>query len=80
MKDTIKNGTLVFEVDDGIKKTTDCKVNMKTREIYNCDLDMMFSGWNLLHYEYVIIDGEIYDCRGTSSICILESDYWYDDM
>lgn len=80
MKDVIKNGTLVFEVDNGIKKTTDCKVNMKTKEIYDCDLNMMFSGWKILHYEYVIIDGEIYDSRGTSSMDRMDDDYWYDDM
>ena len=80
MKDVIKNGTLVFEVDDGIKKITDCKVNMQTREIYDCDLDMMFSGWTILLSEYVIIDGEIYDSRGTSSVDRMEDDYWYDDM
>lgn len=81
MKDVIKSGVLVFEINNTrVKKATDCKVNMQTKEVYGFDVAEMFNGVNILNREYLIIDGEVYDCTGTSADYRLDDDYWYDDM
>ena len=76
----VKNATFTSVWDGGIEITTNCKVNMKTKEIFDVE---KYNGEDLesldsLEEEYVTIDGERHDALNTSDFTnIGESDFWY---
>lgn len=79
MEDVIKDGTLVFEINNGIKRAAPCKVNMKNRRVYGFSVKDMFNGVKLLNDEYLLIDGKMHGCTGTSNEWRTKTDYWYND-
>ena len=66
--------------DGGVEITTNCKVNTKTKEIFDVqkyngdDLEPLES----LEEEYITIDGERYEALNTADFPnIRETDFWY---
>jgi hypothetical protein len=70
----IKNATFTSVWDGGYQITTNCKVNMETREVFDIEI---FEGAadlvNELDEEFVTIDGIEYSVSDDED----ETDYWY---
>ena len=77
----IKNGTFTSVWDGGYEVTTDCKVNMETREVFdikvNDNLDEI-EGLNSLDYEYITVDGEEFDVLNKDLNDVGVTDFWYE--
>lgn len=72
----IKNGTFTSVWDGGFEVTTNCKVNMKTKEVFDIEVSEDTADLvNDLNYEYVTIDGENHfvSYKGEE-----DTDYWYE--
>ena len=54
----IKNGTFTSVWDGGYEVTTNCKVNMETKEVF--DIESVDVDVDILEEEYVTIDGVDY--------------------
>lgn len=79
----IKNATITSVWDDGSEVTTNCKVNLVTREVFDIEVNDSdnIEGLNGLDREYITIDGEEYDVYN-SALYDLENnyeDFWYDN-
>lgn len=55
----IKNAEYTSVWDGGIEVTANCKVNMKTKEVFNIE-KVSVDGLDILDEEYITIDGKIY--------------------
>lgn len=76
----VKDAAFTSVWDGGVEITTNCKVNTKTKEIFDVqkyngdDLEPLES----LEEEYITIDGERYEALNTADFPnIRETDFWY---
>lgn len=72
----IKNGTFTSVWDGGFEVTTNCKVNMETKEVFDIEVsegteDLV----NDLNYEYVTVDGENHFVSYNGEE---DTEYWYE--
>ena len=72
----IKSATFTSVWDGGFEITTNCKVNMETREVFDVEMaegteDLV----NDLNYEYVTIDGENHFVSYNGEE---DTEFWYD--
>ena len=76
----IKNAKFTSVWDGGYEVTTDCKVNMETREVFDIEVnnDDNIEGLNSLDYEYITIDGEEFDVLNKDLDDVGETDFWYE--
>ena len=75
----IKNAVYTSVWDGGIKITADCKVNMKTKEVFDIKMDDNdnIESLDVLDSEYITVDGADYDVVNASENGVAKSDYWY---
>ena len=73
----IKNAKFTSVWDGGYEVTTDCKVNMETREVFDIEVnnDDNIEGLNSLDYEYITIDGEEFDVLNKDLNDVGETDF-----
>lgn len=64
--------------DKGIKITTNCKVNMETKEVFDIEIsdEDDIESLDILRSEYITIDGINYNV-GNAEKGVSETDYWY---
>lgn len=76
----IKNATFTSVWDGGYEVTTDCKVNMETREVFDIEInnDDNIEGLNNLDYEYITINGEEFDVLNKDLNDVGVTDFWYE--
>lgn len=76
----IKNATFTSVWDDGYEVTTNCKVNMETREVFDIEVnnDNKIEGLNNLNYEYITIDGKEFDVLNKDLNDVGVTDFWYE--
>lgn len=76
----IKNATFTSVWDGGYEVTTDCKVNMETREVFDVKInnDDDIEGLNSLDYEYITVDGEEFDVLNKDLNDVGVADFWYE--
>ena len=76
----IKNATFTSVWDGGYEVTTDCKVNMETREVFDVKInnDDDIEGLNSLDYEYITVDGEEFDVLNKDLNDVGITDFWYE--
>lgn len=75
----IKNATFTSVWDGGYEVTTNCKVNMETKEVF--DIEMVEVDENLEHLdnEYITLDGVDYAVLNTDEEDDIDkSDFWYE--
>lgn len=70
--ENIKNATFTSVWDDGIEVTTNCKINMDTKEVFDVEVAYI-NDLDILEREYVTIDGVDHpvSCNG-------DTEFWYD--
>lgn len=73
----IKNATFTSIWDGGYKVTTNCKVNMETREVFDTEVNNNIKGLNNLDYEYITIDGEEFNVINKNLNNVGVTDFWY---
>lgn len=69
----IKNATFTSVLDGGYEITTNCKVNTKTKEVFDietAEIDSLY----IIEEEYVTVDGVEYSVSNDSE----DSEYWYE--
>ena len=75
----IKNATFTSVWDGGYEVTTDCKVDMETREVFdikvNDNVDEI-ENLNHLDCEYITIDGEKFDVFSVDEV--EDGNFWYE--
>lgn len=78
----IKNATFTSVWDSGTEITTNCKVNMETREVFDIEVNNSseIEGLNVLDYEYITVDGIDYPvCNAADDKDGLEeTSFWYE--
>ena len=76
----IRNATFTSVWDGGYEVTTNCKVNMETREVYDIEInhDENIEGLNELDCEYITIDGEDFDVLNKDEYEIEDGNFWYE--
>ena len=76
----IKDAKFTSVWDGGYKVTTDCKVNMETREVFDVEINDSddIEKLNGLDYEYITIDGEEFDVLNKDLIDESATDFWYE--
>jgi hypothetical protein len=76
----IKNTTFTSVWDDGYEVTTNCKVNMETREVFDIEMAEVDESYEQLDYEYITLDGKtyvVYNAEdGTDGL--EETNFWYE--
>ena len=79
MSQKIKKATYTSVWDGGVKITTNCKVNMKTKEVFDIEIsdDDNIETFNTLDSEYITIDGINYNVVNAEEKSVVETDYWY---
>lgn len=71
----IKNATFTSVWDGGYEITTNCKVNMETKEVFNIEISVGTEDLvDNLDEEYISIDDVIYPVSNDSE----ETEYWYE--
>ena len=71
----IKNATFTSVWDGGFEVTTKCKVNMKTKKVFDIEVSEGTADLvNQLDYEYVTIDEKEYSVSNDKE----DTEYWYD--
>ena len=73
----IKNGTFTSVWDGGYEVTTNCKINMETKEVFDIEIAYV-DGLEILEKEYVVIDGEEYPVFQLSDITEEDNEFWYE--
>lgn len=73
----IKNGTFTSVWDGGYEVTTNCKVNMETREVFDIEV-ANFDGFEFLEKEYITVDSEDYSVFQISDITEEDNEFWYE--
>ena len=71
----IKNGTFTSVWDGGFEVTTNCKINMETKKVFDIEVSEDTADLvNELDYEYVTIDEKEYPVSNDKE----DTEYWYD--
>lgn len=73
----IKNATFTSVWDGGYEVTTNCKVNVKTREVFDIEV-ADFDGLEFLEKEYITVDDEEYPVFQVSDITEEDNEFWYE--
>lgn len=71
----IKNATFTSVWDGGYKVTTDCKVDMETREVFDIEMSEVDDNLETLDFEYITIDGEDFDVFSIDEV--KDTNFWY---
>ena len=71
----IKNATFTSVWDGGYKVTTDCKVDMETREVFDVEMSEVDDSLEILDFEYITIDGEDFDVFSIDEV--KDTNFWY---
>lgn len=71
----IKNATFTSVWDGGYKVTTDCKVDMETREVFDIEMSEVDDSLETLDFEYITIDGEDFDVFSINEV--KDTNFWY---
>lgn len=76
----IKKAAFTSVWDGGYEVTTDCKVDMETREVFDIEINNSdnIEGLNSLDYEYITIDGEEFDVLHKDLTDVGTTDFWYE--
>lgn len=74
----IKNATFTSVWDGGYKVTTDCKVDMETREVFDIEMSEVDESLDILEKEYVVIDDVEYPVFQLSDITEEDNEFWYE--
>lgn len=75
----IKNATFTSVWDGGYEVTTDCKVNMETREVFDIAMVEVDESLEILDYEYITLDGADYAVlNANEEDGVDKSDFWYE--
>ena len=74
----IKNATFTSVWDGGYKVTTDCKVDMETREVFDIEMSEVDESLDILEKEYVVIDDVEYPVFQLSDITEEANEFWYE--
>lgn len=78
----IKNATFTSVWDGGYEVTTNCKVNMETREVFDIEVNNSdeIEGLNILEYEYITVDGIDYAVYNAEDYKdrLEETSFWYE--
>ena len=74
----IKNATFTSVWDGGYEVTTNCKVNMETREVFDIELAEVDESLDILEKEYVVIDDVEYPVFQLSDITEEDNEFWYE--
>ena len=75
----IKNAKFTSVWDGGYEVTTDCKVDMKTREVFDIKVNENvdeIEDLNSLDCEYITIDGEKFDVFSVDEV--ENGNFWYE--
>ena len=74
----IKNATFTSVWDGGYEITTNCKVNMETKEAFDIELAEVDESLDILEKEYVVIDDVEYPIFQLSDITEEDNEFWYE--
>lgn len=75
----IKNATFTSVWDSGYEVTTNCKVNMETREVFDVEKAEVDKSLEHLDNEYITLDGVDYAVlNANEEDDIDKSDFWYE--
>lgn len=69
----IKNAKFTSVWDGGYEVTTDCKVNMETKEVFDIEKTEVSENYNICEAEFITIDGIHYFVSTDKE----ETKYWY---
>ena len=72
----IKNATFTSVWDGGYEVTTDCKVDMETRMVFDIELIEVDESLEHLDREYITIDGEEFDVFSVDEV--EDGNFWYE--
>jgi hypothetical protein len=74
----IKNATFTSVWDGGYEVTTNCKVDMETREVFDIEVNDSdnIEKLNELDREYITIDGEEFDVFSVDEV--EDGNFWYE--
>ena len=78
----IKNATFTSVWDDGFEVTTNCKVNMETREVFDIEINESddIENLNQLDGEFITLDGieyPVYNAEDGKD-GLEDTDFWYE--
>ena len=75
----IKNATFTSVWDGGYEVTTNCKVNMVTKEVFDIEVNNSdeIEGLDALDYEYITVDGIDYPVYNVADNKDKETGFWY---
>ena len=77
----IKNATFTSIWDGGYEITTNCKVDMETRKVFDIEVNDNaddIEALNNLDYEYITMDGEEFDVINKDVNDVGVTDFWYE--
>ena len=74
----IKNAKITSVWDGGYEITTNCKVNMETKEVFDIELAEVDESLDILEKEYVVIDDVEYPVFQLSDITEEDNEFWYE--
>lgn len=79
MSQKIKKATYTSVWDGEVKITTNCKVNMETKEVFDIEIsdDDNIEAFDTLDSEYITIDGINYNVVNAEEKGVAKTDYWY---
>ena len=69
----IKNATFTSVWDSGYEVTTNCKVNMETKEVFDIEMAKVDDSLDVLEAEFITIDGIDYAVSNDDM-----TEYWYE--
>ena len=72
----IKNATFTSVWDGGYEVTTDCKVDMETREVFEIAMSEVNESLEILEREYITVDGEEFDVFSVDEV--EDGNFWYE--
>lgn len=72
----IKNATFTSVWDGGYEVTTNCKVDMETREVFDIEMREVDESLEHLDNEYITIDGEDFDVFSVDEV--EDANFWYE--
>ena len=72
----IKNATFTSVWDGGYEVTTNCKVDMETRKVFDIELIEVDESLEHLDREYITIDGEEFDVFSVDEV--EDGNFWYE--
>lgn len=72
----IKNAKFTSVWDGGYEVTTDCKVDMETRKVFDIELIEVDESLEHLDREYITINGEEFDVFSVDEV--EDGNFWYE--